>query len=112
MGKLVADGKRIPLAELYNQYERLLLEALTLKTTLKKNINVLQHLMGYFKNQLTAVEKQELLMVFDQYRQEFIPLIVPITLMNHYVRKYDQPYLKMQTYLNPHPVELKLRTYV
>ncbi|MGD8901599.1 MAG: DUF1722 domain-containing protein [Desulfobacterales bacterium] len=53
-----------------------------------------------------------MLEVFDQYRQEFVPLVVPITLINHFVRKYDQQYLKLQTYLNPHPVELKLRTHV
>ena len=112
MGKLVADGKKMPPKELYAQYERFLIEALALKTTVKKNSNVLQHLMGYFKKQLTADEKQELLEIFEQYRQELAPLIVPLTLINHYVRKYDQPYLKMQTYLNPHPVELKLRTHV
>jgi len=112
MGKLVGDGKKIPLDETYEHYESLLMEALTLKTTVKKNSNVLQHLMGYFKKQLTADEKQELLEVFEQYRQEFAPLIVPLTLINHYVRKYDQAYLKMQIYLNPHPVELKLRTHV
>ncbi len=112
MGKLVANGKNMPMKELYNQYEILLMEALTLKTTEKKNYNVLQHLMGFFKKQLTADEKQELLQVFEQYRNGFVPLIVPITLINHYVQKYDQPYLKIQTYLNPHPVELKLRTHV
>ena len=88
------------------------MEALTLQTTPKKNLNVLQHLMGYFKKQLSKDEKQELLDVFDRYRHEFIPLVVPLTLINHFVRKYDQPYLKLQTYLNPHPVELKLRTHV
>ncbi len=112
MGKLVAGGKKLPIKTLYSQYEQLLMEALELKTTIKKNSNVLQHLMGYFKKQLSADEKQELLEVFDQYRRWLVPLIVPITLINHYVRKYDQPYLKMQTYLNPHPVELKLRTHV
>jgi len=112
MGKLVAEGKKMPVPELYDQYERLLMEALALKTTIHKNNNVLQHLMGYFKKQLSADEKQELLGVFGQYRQGFVPLIVPLTLINHYVRKYDQPYLKMQVYLNPHPVELKLRTHV
>ncbi len=112
MGKLVAGGKKMPGAELYHQYQLLLLEALKLKSTIKKNTNVLQHLMGYFKKQLTADEKQELLEVFEQYRKELVPLIVPITLINHYVRKYDQPYLKQQTYLNPHPLELKLRTHV
>ena len=112
MGKLVADGKKTPIGELYQHYQLLLMEALKLKTTIRKNINVLQHLMGYFKKQLSTDEKQELLEIFDQYRSEYVPLIVPITLINHYVRKYDQPYLKQQTYLNPHPVELKLRTHV
>lgn len=112
MGKLVAEGKKMPLGDLYDQYQLLLMEALKLETTIRKNINVLQHLMGYFKKQLSGDEKQELLEAFDQYRSEYVPLIVPITLINHYVRKYDQPYLKQQTYLNPHPVELKLRTHV
>ena len=50
--------------------------------------------------------------VIDHYRQEYIPLIVPATLMNHCVRKYNQPYLKEQVYLNPHPMELQLRNHV
>jgi uncharacterized protein YbgA (DUF1722 family)/uncharacterized protein YbbK (DUF523 family) len=112
MGKLVAEGKQMPLKELYAQYETTLMEALALKATPKKHLNVLQHLMGYFKKQLSKDEKQELLDVFDRYRQEFVPLVVPLTLINHFVRKYDQPYLKSQTYLDPHPVELKLRTHV
>jgi uncharacterized protein YbgA (DUF1722 family) len=112
MGKLVAEGKQMPMKELYDQYETALMEALALKATPKKNLNVLQHLMGYFKKQLSKDEKQELLDVFGRYRQEFVPLVVPLTLINHFVRKYDQPYLKLQTYLNPHPVELKLRTHV
>ena len=112
MGKLVAGGKQMPIKDLYHQYELLLMEALKLKTTIRKNSNVLQHLMGYFKKQLTADEKQELLEVFGQYRDGYVPLLVPVTLINHYIRKYDQPYLKQQTYLHPHPLELKLRTYV
>jgi uncharacterized protein YbgA (DUF1722 family) len=88
------------------------MEALQLKTTSKKNANVLMHMMGYFKERLSADEKQELLEVIDHYRQEYIPLIVPMTLINHYVRKYDQPYLKQQVYLNPHPLELQLRNHV
>lgn len=111
LGKLVAEARTAPIREVYNDYERLLLEALRLKTSLKKNVNVLQHIMGYFKKQLSADEKQELLEILDQYRREYVPLIVPITLLNHYVRKYDEPYLKQQVYLNPHPLALKLRNH-
>jgi uncharacterized protein YbgA (DUF1722 family)/uncharacterized protein YbbK (DUF523 family) len=112
MGKLVAEGKNYAPKERNNHYVQLLMQALSLKTTVKKNLNVLQHLMGYFKKQLSSDEKQELLEVFEQYSHGLVPLIVPITLINHYVRKYDQLYLKKQTYLNPHPLELKLRTHV
>ena len=111
-GKLVARAKDMPLKELYQQYQTILMEALQLKTTSKKNANVLMHMMGYFREQLSSDEKQELLEVIDHYRQEHIPLIVPITLINHYVRKYNPPYLKQQVYLNPHPLELQLRNHV
>lgn len=112
MGKMVATAKGTPFDELLENYETLLMEALRLKATPKKNANVLQHILGYFKKQLSADEKQEILEVLDQYREGFIPLIVPITLANHYVRKYRKPYLSRQTYLNPHPIELKLRNHV
>ena len=112
MGKLVAEGKGMPAKDLFDQYENLLMEALRLKTTLKKNINVLQHIMGYFKRDLSADEKQELLEIIEQYRKEHVPLIVPVTILNHYVRKFKQPYLAHQVYLNPHPIALKLRNHV
>ncbi len=112
MGKLVADAKKHPPGELYATYEALLLEGLKLKASVAKNSNVLTHLMGYFKKNLTGDEKAELLEIFDSYRKGHVPLIVPITLINHYVRKYNQPYLKEQFYLHPHPLELKLRNHV
>ncbi len=112
LGKLVARAKEFPIRELFQQYQVVLMEALKLKTTPKKNANVLMHMMGYFKEQLSPDEKQELLEVIENYRQEYIPLIVPITLIQHYVRKYDQPYLKQQVYLHPHPLELQLRNHV
>ena len=112
MGKVVAQGKETTVKELYQQYQAFLVEALKLKTTPKKNANVLMHMMGYFKEQLSSDEKQELLEIIDLYRREYLPLIVPMTLIKHYVRKYDEPYLKGQVYLNPHPIELQLRNHV
>ena len=109
MGRLVARIKDIPLESLYQQYEAMFMQALTLKATVKKNVNVLQHMAGYFKKLLTKDEKQELQEVIEQYHRFYTPLIVPITLVNHYVRKYGQEYLQKQYYLNPHPIELKLR---
>ena len=112
MGKMVAKGKTVPVEVLFNNYEAALTGALKLKTTNAKNVNVLQHMIGYFKKDLTADEKQELLEIIERYRAGVIPLIVPVTLINHFVRKYRQPYLEKQTYLNPHPIALQLRNHV
>jgi len=112
MGRLVAGGKSIPPSTLFAQYEAYLVEALRLKTTVSKNTNVLEHILGYFKKQLTADEKQEMLEIIHQYRSGNVPLVVPVTLVNHYVRKYGEPYLSRQVYLSPHPMELQLRNHV
>lgn len=112
MGKLVAGQKNVPIQELSRQYQALLLESLELKTTAKKNVTVLQHIMGYFKQQLSADEKKELLEIINHYQKGYLPLVVPVTLISHYVHKYNQPYLKDQVYLNPHPLELQLRNHV
>ena len=112
LGKLVAQASSLAVAELYERYQKLLLEALGRKTTTRKNTDVLYHLMGHFKKDLSADEKQELREIIDQYHRGLVPLIVPVTLINHYVRKYDEPYLKGQWYLHPHPIELQLRNHV
>jgi uncharacterized protein YbgA (DUF1722 family) len=112
MGKLVARAKEVPLKDLYEEYQRLFMEALRFKTTPKKNANVMTHILGYFKEYLSGDEKQELLEIVGLHREGTVPLIVPITLINHYVRKYDQPYLRQQYYLHPHPLELQLRNHV
>ena len=112
MGKLAAEARSRGLSSVFTEYEKLLMEALKSKATIKKNTNVLQHMMGYFKKQLSGEEKQELIEVIEHYHKGDFPLIVPVTLVGHYVRKYDQPYLKEQYYLNPHPLELRLRNHV
>ena len=61
MGKLVAAAQKNALASLYDQYQTMLMEALRIKATASKHSNVLQHMMGYFKAELSADEKQELL---------------------------------------------------
>ncbi len=112
LGRLVAGAGRNAGEELFAEYQRLLMKGMRLQSSVAKNCNVLQHLFGYFKKQLSADEKREVLELVDLYRRGHLPLIVPVTLVNHYVRKYDQPYLRQQVYLNPHPLELQLRNHV
>lgn len=112
LGRLAANAKNVGQEELFAEYLRTMTEGLKLEAKKKKNANVLQHIMGYFKKHLSADERQELKEVIDDYRNGLVPLIVPVVLLKHYVRKYDEPYLKRQCYLNPHPLELMLRNHV
>ncbi len=108
MGRLVAQAKDLSIDELFNRYEALLMSALTKKSTNRKHTNVLTHVFGYFKNDLSPLEKQEVLEIIDQYHQGMIPLIVPLTLMKFFTKKFKQDYLANQHYLDPHPLQLKL----
>jgi uncharacterized protein YbgA (DUF1722 family)/uncharacterized protein YbbK (DUF523 family) len=111
MGKLVAGVTMKTLETDLVTYGALLNEAMALKATRAKHVNVLQHMSGYFKKHLTADEKAELCEIIEHYRAGSVPLIVPVTLINHYVRKTGEPYLENQIYLKPHPLELKLRNH-
>jgi len=111
MGQLVARQKELKRKELFDRYEELLVGALRLKATPGKNTNVLQHALGYFKQELSPDEKREALDIIESYRREILPLVVPVTLIAHYARKYEPEYLARQTFLNPHPGELKLRNH-
>ncbi len=112
MGTLVAHGKELKTGELFQRYEELFMKGLALHATVKKNTNVLQHIMGYFKRELSPSEKSEMLEVIEQYHNHLLPLVVPITLLKHYVSKYNQEYLAGQVYLSPHPSQLMLRNHV
>jgi uncharacterized protein YbgA (DUF1722 family)/uncharacterized protein YbbK (DUF523 family) len=112
LGKIVAEAKPSAFPQTMEKYFFTLMPALSLLATARKNTNVLQHILGYFKKNLSPDEKQELVELIDRYHQELIPLVVPVTLLNHCVRKYDQRYLARQFYLDPHPVELMLRNHV
>lgn len=98
--------------ELIRSYVDLLATTLKKLPTPRKHANVLMHALGYFKRTLTSDEKQEALELIEAFRTELVPLIVPVTLINHFTRKYDEPYLRDQHYLKPHPLELMLRNHV
>jgi uncharacterized protein YbgA (DUF1722 family)/uncharacterized protein YbbK (DUF523 family) len=112
LGSMVASARTFSAERLRSEYIYNLMEGLRLIATVKKNTNVLQHIAGYFKRRLSPEEKQELIGVIGTYHRGLVPLIVPIVLINHYVRKYDEPYLRRQVYLSPHPLELMLRNHV
>ena len=112
LGRLVAEAGGPDARTLPGRYFPLLQKALSLLPTTRKHTNVLSHVQGYFKRVLSADERQELTELVGRYHAGLVPLVVPVTLLNHYVRKYGQDYLAAQVYLNPYPAELMLRNHV
>jgi len=112
LGRLVAHASEHPLDQVLNEYATRFMDLLSRRASAKSNTNVLHHVMGYFKKSLRSEEKQELLEVIEHYRTGLVPLIVPLTLINHYQRIYSHEYLERQVYLDPGPLELQLRNHV
>ncbi|MEK9629941.1 MAG: DUF523 and DUF1722 domain-containing protein [Nitrospinota bacterium] len=112
LGKIVAEAKKNPWNKVLANYIYMFMEAFAYKTTNKKNTDVLMHMMGFFKKLIPSEDKKDILDAIENYRNELVPLVVPVTLIRHYVKKYDVSYLQDQVYLNPHPKELMLRNHV
>jgi uncharacterized protein YbgA (DUF1722 family) len=112
LGRLVAEINKGSLRAVYESYGALFMECLAVSATAKKHANVLDHLTGYVSDRLTPAERQEIVELVRDYRTGLVPLIVPVTLMQHYVRKYRIEYLADQVYLAPSPKELMLRNHV
>lgn len=108
LGKLLARAD-LELADMAHQYITGLMAALKHLSNRKSHTNTLLHLQGYFKKYLTKPQKQELVEKIEDYRLGTLPLLVPLTLINHYLREFTSDYLSSQVYLSPYPDDLKLR---
>lgn len=112
LGRLVAQADCYRPAELIEHYDAAFMEALAVKATPRKHVNVLRHIVGHMKEQLTTSERAELDDVMDDYHRGLVPLVVQITLLKHYVVRYRVDYIRREVYLNPHPKELQLRNHI
>jgi uncharacterized protein YbgA (DUF1722 family)/uncharacterized protein YbbK (DUF523 family) len=112
LGRIVAATADRSVGESVEAYGAEFMDALAVHATAKKHSNVLQHMLGYFSKELSTDERKEVSDLIEDFRRQLVPLIAPITLMRHYVKKYDVSYLQDQIYLEPSPKELMLRNHV
>lgn len=112
LGQLVAGTTRESLEANANTYLLQFMQALKIPATRGNHVNVLQHIQGYLKTDLDADDKQELVQSISNYRLGLLPLIVPITLLNHYFRKYPSSYIANSWYMKPYPAELRLQNEI
>lgn len=98
--------------QLIDKYGPLFMSALKVRATPRKHADVLFHLLGYLKKALDAPDREEATRCIEQYRQGLMPLLMPLTLLQHHFRRHPVDWVNEQTYLNPHPAELMLRNHV
>lgn len=113
LGRLVAEGGRRRQQQQQQQlceaYGGAFMAALKHPATPTRQANVLQHLMGYLKQQLNADEKQRLLGAIEGYRLGRLPLSAPQDLLRQYFQRFPHPYAARQHYLYPEPEEALAR---
>lgn len=112
IGRLVADTNKENLAENSKEYLLQFMALMKIRATKKNHVNVLQHIQGYLKKYLDSEDKQELVQTIDKYRQGQLPLIVPITLLNHHFRRHPNEYIANSYYMTPYPEELCLQNVI
>lgn len=112
LGPLLAGARKDNVREIADQYIPQLMTALKKRASRGDHVNVLQHIQGYLKADLDADDKAELRESFERYRQGLLPLIVPITLLNHHFRKYPNDYISRSWYMHPYPAEMALQNHI
>jgi uncharacterized protein YbgA (DUF1722 family)/uncharacterized protein YbbK (DUF523 family) len=112
LGRIVAEAKGRPLRAVVADYGAGMMLALRRAATPPRHANVLEHMLGYVSGDLAPAERQEMVEVIADYRRGLVPLVVPLTLLKHHVRRLGVAYLAGQVYLDPHPKELMLRNHV
>lgn len=108
LGSWLAQAEGLKAETLLDEYLEKMMVILKSKATRKNHVNTLQHIQGYLKSSINSDDKAELLDVINQYREGFLPLIVPITLLRHHFRRFPHEYITDSFYMKPHPKELML----
>jgi uncharacterized protein YbgA (DUF1722 family)/uncharacterized protein YbbK (DUF523 family) len=112
LGKIVANHDKQSLQEITHEYLTLFKKTIACKGTIGKTVNVLQHMVGFFKKELSSGEKQALHLQIEEFRDEIIPLIAVMSTIEFLAKKYEIHYLLGQKFLNPYPKDLALRSTI
>lgn len=112
LGQLVAHPDKKDLGATVHQYHRGLMLALAKPARRKSHCNVLMHILGFLKKSIPGPARQSIATTINDYRLGQLPLITPLTLLNHYIQLNGNAYIKKQRYLSPYPDDLGLRNQI
>jgi uncharacterized protein YbgA (DUF1722 family) len=106
LGRVVAAYKRGDIAATLRRYEEHLRQALDKPPRYTSIINVLLHAFGGLSKALKAEERRFFLNTVEEYRDERVPLSVPVRLLEAWAIRADNRYLLSQSFMKPYPREL------
>jgi uncharacterized protein YbbK (DUF523 family)/uncharacterized protein YbgA (DUF1722 family) len=106
LGNIVANHEKNAIEQVLNDYEVILKELFKKEPLLKRRINVLTHLYGYFKTKISVSEKEFYFDLIDQYLNHQIPYRNVLNLLYSWSLRFDEEYLINQKIFNPYPKEL------
>jgi len=107
LGRLVAEAGTRDRSELHATYERMFMAALAKRASRGRHVNVMQHLLGFVREELSPGDKRELERLLALYRDGSVPRAAPLALVRHLLRSRAAPAWALeQVYLRPYEESL------
>jgi uncharacterized protein YbgA (DUF1722 family)/uncharacterized protein YbbK (DUF523 family) len=106
LGNIVANRENLGFAEQARLYREHLAEALKKPPISTSKANVFMHSFGYFSKELTQEEKAHFLQSMERYKKRTIPSSVLMAMLQSWIARFGEEYLKNQTFFEPFPEDL------
>jgi uncharacterized protein YbgA (DUF1722 family)/uncharacterized protein YbbK (DUF523 family) len=106
LGNIVANRKGLDFAEQARLYREHLAQALKRPPQYTAKINVLMHSLGYFSKDLSHDEKEHFLQNIERYRDKKIPFSALLAILQSWIARFGEDYLRNQTFFEPFPEDL------
>jgi uncharacterized protein YbgA (DUF1722 family)/uncharacterized protein YbbK (DUF523 family) len=106
MGNIVANRENMGFTEQTRLYREHLAETLKRPPRYSAKVNVLMHTLGYFSKELSHEEKAHFLLNIEKYRDKKIPFSALLVMLQSWIARFGEDYLRNQTFFEPFPDEL------
>ncbi|WP_019529549.1 YbgA family protein [Dasania marina] len=108
LGRMLGQANKNISEDFVGEYFELFMRALENPANRKNHTNTLMHMLGYLRKKIPSAARQGIAAVIHKYHKGQLPLITPLTLLNHYIEQYGSDYIRSQRYLKPYPESLGL----
>ncbi|HSV42199.1 MAG TPA: DUF523 and DUF1722 domain-containing protein [Methanomassiliicoccales archaeon] len=105
MGNIVANRKGAAIDAMVEEYVHHLRSALVRPPRCGSGTNVMLHAFGYVSDHLNSEEKALFLDALHRYREGKLPMTVATGMVRSWIARFNVPYLRQQTFLQPFPAE-------